>query len=248
MTEVTHAIGIEIDTYEHIYKELMGSMVDDKKELLPNLPMFLTRTALAHIVFIDGIYREILEVHGSIVEFGCGYGRNLALFTELRNIYEPWNLTRRIIGIDTFTGHSGIIPELDGGYLEMGDYGLPNRYEHRLNYFLEQHKNLGVRPRAHTSKVLKRDVMEMGEVKLDGLVDMIALAYIDLNLAQPTHHVIQAILVNQMVKGGIVVFDEANCKETPGETGAIREYFKPYGGVKLIRDPYTMHRSWTIWE
>jgi hypothetical protein len=35
----------------------------------------------------------------------------MALFTTLRNIYEPYNMSRKIIGFDTFEGFPSVSPQ-----------------------------------------------------------------------------------------------------------------------------------------
>ena len=63
------------------------------------------------------IYAEIVPVHGVIMEFGVRWGQNLALFSNLRGIHEPFNYNRRIIGFDTFEGFPAISGKDRGGIL-----------------------------------------------------------------------------------------------------------------------------------
>ena len=59
---------------------------------------------LARILFMDDLYRRIVDVPGVILELGVRWGQNLALFSALRTIYEPFNHNRKVIGFDTFAG------------------------------------------------------------------------------------------------------------------------------------------------
>lgn len=59
-----------------------------ENELLMNLALFIKRQDLSQILFMDELYKQIVNVHGSILEFGVRWGRNLALFTSLRGIYD----------------------------------------------------------------------------------------------------------------------------------------------------------------
>ena len=71
------------------YLDMATALVDSPipiSERIAHLGLYLDRSALAHILFLDGMYRQILTVHGVLVEFGVRWGRNLALLTELRNI------------------------------------------------------------------------------------------------------------------------------------------------------------------
>jgi hypothetical protein len=50
-----------------------------------------------------------------------------------------------------------------------------------------------------------------------------------------------ANLLPRVVKGGVVAFDELNCKEFPGETTALLEILNGMEGIELKRfsmDPY----------
>src|SRR6188768_4112789 len=72
-------------------KELLSKAPIPENELLHNMPLFIDRRVISRILFINEIYQHVMKVHGSIFEFGVRYGQNLALFTSLRGIHEPFN-------------------------------------------------------------------------------------------------------------------------------------------------------------
>ena len=82
-------------------------------ELQMNLALFLSSDVLARILFMHELYKKILTVHGAIVEFGVRWGQDLALFEMLRDMHEPHNVTRKILGFDTFEGFPSV-HEKDG--------------------------------------------------------------------------------------------------------------------------------------
>ena len=96
-------------------------------ELMMNIGLFLTPQNLSRILFMDHLYRMILEVQGVILEFGCRWGQNLNLFNSLRGIYEPFNRLRRVVGFDSFTGLSSV-SDVDGEMLDEGDYATTENY------------------------------------------------------------------------------------------------------------------------
>lgn len=98
----------EIQAYKNLVKLFRQCPIADD-EILKDLPLFLSRSSLGHILFIDSVYRQILNIPGCIMEFGVRWGRNLSLFTSLRNLYEPYNVSRKIIGFDTFEGFPSCI-------------------------------------------------------------------------------------------------------------------------------------------
>src|SRR4051794_38363980 len=73
-----------------------------------NLPLYLRRETLADVLAADRLYQRILGLPGAVMEFGAFWGRRLALFLTLRELYEPHNMLRRIVGFDTFTGLAGL--------------------------------------------------------------------------------------------------------------------------------------------
>ena len=106
----------EIEKKHALARRIRESPLPDA-ELLDNLGLYLTRQTLSRIAFMQRIYAEIVPVHGVIMEFGVRWGQNLALFSNLRGIHEPFNYNRRIIGFDTFEGFPAISGKDRGGIL-----------------------------------------------------------------------------------------------------------------------------------
>ena len=65
-------------------------------DLLNNLPLFMKRQNIARLLYFNDLYKNILNAHGVIMEFGVRWGPNLSLLQSLRGIYEPFNYTRKI--------------------------------------------------------------------------------------------------------------------------------------------------------
>ena len=55
-------------------------------QLLSNLGLFLESKNLSRILFMDFLFRQIIDVQGVIMEFGTRWGQNMALFEALRGI------------------------------------------------------------------------------------------------------------------------------------------------------------------
>ncbi len=86
----THATTDEVDAYRAL-AACLGSSPIPASEILANLSLYLTRSSLSQILFMSHLYSKIVDVHGVVIEFGNRWGRNLALFSSLRNIFEPHN-------------------------------------------------------------------------------------------------------------------------------------------------------------
>src|SRR5437879_5805823 len=59
------------------------------EELVTNLGLYLRSTVVAKILYLDELYTNIMHLPGVIMEFGCWWGANLALFSSLRAVHEP---------------------------------------------------------------------------------------------------------------------------------------------------------------
>jgi hypothetical protein len=193
-------------------------------ELLDNLGLFVRRQHTAGLLALTEIYRMILDVQGIVCEFGVRWGRNLALFSSLRGIFEPYNFYRRIVGFDTFSGYPSVGKE-DGAakLMKPGAFDVVPNYKNYLEELMTLHEKES--PLAHIRRFELREGDASTEVQkyLEQRPEtMIALAYFDLDLYEPTHRCLEAIMPYISI-GGIVAFDELCHPEFPGETLAFRE-------------------------
>ena len=138
-------------------------------QVLSNLGLFLNSKNLSRILFMDHLYRHVVEVPGQIFEFGTRWGQNIALFAALRGIYEPFNRHRTIIGFDTFTGFPSISAK-DGSsdMMKDGNLSVTENYDKYLSDImnLQEQDN----PLSHIKKyeIHKGDAVIEVEKYLDG--------------------------------------------------------------------------------
>ena len=215
-----------------------------KEEILANLGLFIPKCELARMLYMDYIYRKILEVHGIIIEFGTRWGQNLALFESLRGIYEPFNANRKIIGLDTFKGFPYVSKE--DGDVKIGSFGVTEKYELYLAELLNIQEMEGPSLPARC-EVLKGEASIELRKYLGGHPEtMVALAYFDLDLYEPTR-VCLDLVKDSVVKGGIIAFDELNDRRWPGETIALKEVLG-ISDYKLCHTLYSSSRSYLVVE
>ena len=217
-------------------------------ELIENLGLYLDRSALSHILFIHDLYKRILPVHGVILEFGARWGRNLALFAELRNIYEPRNFLRRIVGFDTFEGFPGV-SAADGSApgVTTGAYSVEPGYEQHLTALLRTHEQFGFRPNLLKHEIVKGDLVQTLPDYIDRHPEtIVALAYFDLDLFEGTAGALQ-VIGDRLVRGSVVAFDELCMQQFPGETQALLETWG-LRQLKLRRTPLSYGESFVVLE
>jgi len=181
------------------------------EELLSNLGLFLNRQILSRILFMHELYLKILDVHGIIIELGVRWGQNLTLFESFRGMYEPYNHNRKIVGFDTFAGFPSIHPK-DGQQeiLVPGAYSTTEGYEEYLNKVLHYHEQES--PISHIKKyeLIKGDaVVTIKRYFEENPETIVALAYFDLDLYQPTKVCLE-VIKEHLTKGSILGFDELN--------------------------------------
>jgi 3-O-methyltransferase len=220
---VPHESDQERDTRERLTKLLIDTPIPPVY-LIDNLPVYLRRHQLADLLSMDALYRMLPEIPGIIMEFGVLHGRHLVTLTALRGIYEPYNSLRRIVGFDTFTGFPAI-EEVDRVSTSAvpGRFAVPDGEVSHLRKVLAAHE--ASEPFGHTQRsfVIEGDVRETVPAYLaanPGTV--IALAYFDLDLYQPTKELL-AVIRPYLTKGSILAFDELTHPKWPGESVALRE-------------------------
>ena len=235
----------ELDRRSEFLRLFRASPIPDA-ELLANLGLYTSRQTLSRVLFMHEMYRLALPVHGIVAEFGVRWGQNLALFAAFRGMYEPFNYTRRIVGFDTFSGFPSVDPK-DGAHavVEPGAYAVTEGYEEHLRQVLAYHESES--PLAHLTKyeLVKGDAtVTVPGYLADHPETIIALAYLDFDLYEPTRVVLEAIRPH-ITRGTVIGFDELNFPDFPGETLALREVFG-LDRYRIVRSPLSPTTSYLV--
>lgn len=235
----------ETDRKKMLVDRLRASRIPDG-ELLDNIGLYLTRQTLSRINFMQMLYQMIVPVHGTIMEFGVRWGQNMALFSTLRGIHEPFNYNRKIIGFDTFDGFPSVAPQ-DGGGVQAGDYGVVENWSEELEGILDFHTQNAPIPHKKKHELVKGDAtMTLPDYLKEHPETIVALAYFDFDIYKPTHDCLEAILP-YLTKGSVLAFDELNTPQFPGETIAVREVLG-LSRYAIKRDPSNPLTSYLVIE
>ena len=225
----------EISHRQVLYELFQNRPIPDD-QLMIVLGLYMRSSALAKILFLNELFDMIIDVPGVIVEFGTWWGQNMALFENLRAIHEPFNQSRRIIGFDTFSGYPEI-SEADRASetIKAGGYNVTKNYREYLDQIIDYHEKNNVLANVKKHKLIEGDVTETApRFFAENPETVVALAYFDMALYEPTKVALEAVLPH-MVPGSVVMLDELNSVDYPGETIAFREVFG--------RDGYSIRRS-----
>lgn len=218
-------------------------------EILQNLGLFLSSKNLARILCMDFLYRQIIDLQGIIIDFGTRWGQNMALFSALRGIYEPFNRHRKVVGFDTFTGfpYVGEHDSQDHNIIKIHGFTTTDNYPEYLDKVLKYHEDDN--PVSHIKKFDVRvgdAVVEISNYLTEYPETIIALAYFDFDIYEPTKKCLGYIM-SRLVKGSVLAFDELNDHDSPGETRALNEVFG-LNNIKLKRYRYASRVSYFVVE
>lgn len=241
----TIASSSEKSNREAFY-ELYTNNPIPSQEQLSNTGLFVKRQDLSKQLFFNEIYKQIVNVHGVIMEFGVRWGQNLVTLNNLRGIYEPYNYSRKIIGFDSFEGFPQTDSK-DGSHpvIQKGAFSVTKNYEEYLERVLSYHEQEC--PLSHIRKnfLVKGDACTMLENYLVKHPEtIIAFAYFDFDIYEPTKRCLELIKPH-LTKGAIIGFDELNDPQFPGETVALKETLG-VNNISLKRNRFSGIQSYCI--
>jgi hypothetical protein len=218
------------------------------QELATNLGLYLRSTMVAKILYLNELYTQVLPLPGVVMEFGCWWGANLALFSSLRAVHEPYNYTRRVVGFDTFAGYQSI-SEQDGSspFVTEGAYSVAAGYLPHLEAVLDCHEIDNPLAQIRKYELVAGDVTKtVPEYFRQHPECVVALAYLDMQLYEPTKAALEGI-VPHLVPGSIVAIDELNCPDFPGETQAVAEVLG-FRRHRYLRSKFLPDRTYVVIE
>ncbi|MBL6945209.1 MAG: crotonobetainyl-CoA--carnitine CoA-transferase [Rhodospirillales bacterium] len=218
-------------------------------DLMSNLGLFINSKNLSRILFMHHIYEQIVDIPGIVIEFGTRWGQNAALFAALRGIYDPFNRHRKIVAFDTFEGFPSVSDKdnTDSDIIGVGSLATTENYKEYLAEVLDYHE--ADNPMSHIRKydIRKGDApVEIDKYLEEHPETIIALAYFDLDLYDPTKRCLERIR-KHLVKGSVLGFDELNDDDSPGETIALDEVMG-LSNLRLKRWRYASRTAYFVVE
>lgn len=195
-------------------------------------PLYCGLANLARNVAVIDIFRSVLQVPGDIGEFGCFRGANLMLMAKLLHIFDSSG-SKQVHGFESFEGLQ-TITETDGAASKNAGQFAGN-YEvlmdmialHELQDDVLVHKG----PIQDTLPPLLDERPELS----------FSLVYCDTDLYEPTKVILEKVHP-RLSKNGVIVLDEWNNAEYPGETVAVREFLDRSGDAYDMEYlPHTRH-------
>ncbi len=227
-------------------EEIFIKCSDDVETKLENFTKYVRRQKVTRLLAQYEIFKQILDVKGSIIECGVHRGFGLMAWAQLSAVLEPVNLTRRIYGFDTFGGFPSIhekdqskFTKIEAGALRSDSYDELVE----LTKIYDSNRFLGHIPKI---ELIKGDAVKtIPEFMENNKHLVVSLLFLDFDLYEPTKAAIENFFP-RMPKRAFIAFDELDNPLWPGETLALLETigisrlkirrveFDPYIGYAVI--------------
>ncbi|RZJ66084.1 MAG: dTDP-6-deoxy-L-hexose 3-O-methyltransferase [Flavobacterium sp.] len=183
-------------------------------------------------------FRQTSNVRGEIVEFGIFKGNSFFRWIKFRDLLEQTG-SRKVIGFDIF----GDFPEANfeadkskrDAFVAETNGGKSISFE-EINTLLEaqnMHKNV---------EIIKGDILKTLDDYLEKNPHLkISLLHIDVDLYEPTRHILEK-LYDKVTKGGIIIFDDYGA--FAGTNKAVDDFFN--GTAEVRKLPYSNAISYIV--
>ena len=150
------------------------------------------------------LYLKVKDLAGDILEFGVFKGAGVALFLNLKAMYEP-NSLMKVIGFDFFNSEK-LTDSLDGLNKTMMTAVLNRAASDELSVESVDGRLSNFKRDGY--KLIEGEaVAKSKQYNSENPGARIKLLYMDLDLGEPTYEILKT-LWRKVVKNGIVVFDE----------------------------------------
>ena len=177
------------------------------------------------------LYLQVKDLAGDVLEFGVFKGAGVALFLNLKAMYEP-NSLMKVIGFDFFNSQK-LTDSLDGLNKSMMSTVLSRAASDELSVD-SVHSRLVNFNRDSYKLIEGEAVAKSKQYNSENPGARIKLLYMDLDLGEPTYEILK-ILWKKIVKNGIVVFDEYAYHKWD-ESDGVDKFLKEVDGQYVFVD------------
>lgn len=187
---------------------------------LDHWPLYVGTANLARNLAITDLFKSTLATPGDVVEFGCWKGSTTLLLTKLLAIYDPSG-PKVVHVFDSFEGLTQFHAADAVAVSQLGDYQGSRRYlEHCAK--LADLEDMILIHEGHIETTLPIFVKEHQEKRF-------SFVYCDTDLYKATSTILEGMW-RLLTIGGLMVFDQWNMSEFPGEGIAVNEFMESVAG------------------
>ena len=239
-TVITYSSADSVDARKELF-EIMNNYPATEDEKERSLGLFIRGSLLARIMATADIYAKIVNKPGVVIDLGTWRGQTAVLCENLRAIYEPLHLNRRIVCFDTFEGYKGFSGKDQATTLHKeGTYGVGGEsYASLLSRLLVLHERNNAMGHNHGKhKVIAGDCrLTLPQFFKDCPNEVVSLAFFDVNSYDPSHKSFDVIF-ERLIPGGIVAFWQLTRDVIPAEAMVYAEQILTKRAHDLFRSPF----------
>jgi hypothetical protein len=223
-----------------LYARLFEQSPDSVPMRLAHVTKYMRRQDLTRLLTRYEIFKRVLPVKGSIIECGVFRGSGLMAWANFSAVLEPFNLTRRIYGFDSFEGFPSVGPKDSSATRPAQKGELRSECYDELTQLIRAYdlnRALGHIPKVELVRGDATETIPAFVASHPHLV--VSLLFLDFDLYEPTKAALEHFLP-RMPRGAVVAFDELDNPSWPGETLAVCDG-PGLGRLRLERldfDPY----------
>lgn len=232
------------------YQLLFESANESTLSKLDNFTRHVRRQPLSKFLARAEIYKNILNIHGSVLDLGVNAGQSLFTWAHLSSIWEPLNYTRQIIGFDSFEGIPSV-KDIDRSGPSPSDHATLGGFSYEnieiLNQAIEAYDSNRFLSHIPKIELIKGDIIQtLPQYISEHRHLVVSLLHIDVDVYEPTYIALKHV-VPLMPKGSVIVFDEVNQIPYPGETQAVKDLIG-LSNLRLNRFTWETGISYTVIE
>ena len=184
--------------------------------LIDHWPLYVGNVNLARNLAISDLFRSTLSVPGDAVEFGCWKGSTTLLLAKLLKIYDP-NGPKLVHVFDSFEGLTQFHVADASATNQFGNYQGSRQHLEDCAKLADVHEMISI----HEGSIENTLPVFVGQQKQSKF----SFVLCDTDLYSSTSTIMQHMW-GQLSIGGIMVFDQWNTLEFPGEGIAVNEFLE----------------------
>ena len=238
-------VRIQYDRMDQEYwikiDEIIKKYNFSNENIIKNYLALIRRRDLPRLLAHYEIFKEIVNLPGSIIELGVFTGCGLFTWANLLETFCPGDRIRKVIGFDDFRGYHNF----SSTDKHAKDFVIQHSHkleidEGLIDELLELHTNDNLLKGVERALLIKGDISKtVPEFAESSKGLRISLLYLDANLYEPTKAALD-YLFPLVVPGGIIAFNAYGQHPWEGETRALDEFFiSSKCNFKIKRFPFS---------
>jgi hypothetical protein len=222
------------------------------QDKLDQFEKYARRQSISRFLARYELFKMQLEVKGSIVEGGVHHGAGLMGWAKLSAALEPYAIHRWVVGFDTFSGFPTVAAEdnqtqYENEQRQVGGFDTGYDVYQELNLLKSVYDDNRFLNQFDKVKLVVGDVAQtLPQFLADNPHFLVSMLVCDFDLYEPTKIMLEH-LVPRMPEGAVLVFDEVNNANWPGETTAMLESFVGKR-LKLKQFPFDPNIAYAVME